>query len=379
MKKLIFTACFLAAATAFAVFIPLQKDGSIRFKTDARGFITENPMAVAVHPMEKGDRRPAGNGNPDVYIDPPNYNPPPQVYNNNPPPQYQPDPPVYNNNPPPPPPTYDGSYACLKEGFKKAGYKNISQGYINAVAASAKMATDGQRSGGFLGIFGGSVNPQTNFKKSLKIAIFDLAALGVCNKSTYPSNAGGDLLNHTPTEQEYYSAFQIPSGAIVKNHVSPWNPAGIDQINQVFGNYARRRNPQLYNCTRQRESQDTSRDICRALIQTCSAMVCGPGRSCGLGSLSDCNYQEEEHHNGGNNGNGNNGGTVGGNTNNGTNNNGGTVGGTSGNNNGGNNGNTNNGGNNNGGEHETPNGENSQSGYGADGSPGQGNGPPGSN
>ena len=192
------------------------------------------------------------------------------------------------------------------------------------------------------------------------------------------SNAGGDLLNHTASEAEYQAAFQIPSSALVKSYVSPWNPAGIDQINQVFSR-ARKTNAQLYNCTRQRESQDTSRDICRALIQTCSAMVCGPGRSCGIGSLSDCNYQEEEHHNGGNNGNGNNGGTVGGN-NNGNGNNGGNIGG---NNNGGNNGTNNNGGNgggtDNGGQHETPNGENSQSGYGADGSPGQGNGPPGSN
>jgi hypothetical protein len=341
MKKTLFIACFFAAASAFAIFIPLQKDGSVRWKSDANGYATVAGTDVAV-PVESGTRMPAGQNKPDPYIDLPedDYNPP----DDTPPPEDDYTPPPQHEDPPP---SYDGNYSCLKAGFAKAGYKKVSSVYINAVAAKADGFYKGQKSGGFL-FFGGKVDPEKNYKKSLKAAIFNLAALGPCNTKGLSPN--------------------IPNGAVIKNYSTPWNPDGIRHIRSSFTSRTMRTNAGMYRCVKTPQQQSTSRAICRAMIQTCNEMVCGKGvRNCGIASITDCDYKEEEHHSGGGDGGGSDHGGPSGPGPSGPSGPGpsgpsGPGPGTTG-------------------EHETGPGSNAESGHGSDGSnngAGQGDGPPGS-
>ncbi len=333
MKKILFTVSFLVAASAFAIFIPLQKDGSVRWTNNSQGYATVEGILPSV--PDSATRMPAGQQTPDAYVEPPTYTPPEE-------PAYTPPPqePVYT-----PPPQYSGDFSCLSKGFRDAGYRNVSQGYINMVAARAKMHHDGAKSG-FL--FWRKVDQEKNHKNALRTSIFTLAALGPCRG--YPE-VGGEFLQRTATPDEYRQTFRLSTEAIKKNHVTPWNPTGAAQISATFNHYARRQNGQIYNCTKVKEPQPASTALCKALI-----------RACGVGRISDCEYQEpRDNDNDRGNNNGNNGGD---------------------NNGGNNNGNNNNNSNNNGGQGETPNGEtNDGNGYGSDGSNnggGQGDGPPGS-
>jgi len=391
-KKMIFLACVLMTLSASAIFIPLQKDGSVRFGGSYNSTTSAKPAkssestakAEALKVIDKTwhidddedmpSRMPAGQDLPGV-----SYTPPPQE------PEYVevPATPEVTYTPPPtgyrgpacegPVPAQSGGlsrFYCIKRGFVNAGsqYANISNKYIAALATAAKVhwdhsgVTDGQKC-----------------RNAMRSTILSAVAFGYCSRESgyeFPPSGEKGITKGwlsssklSVSRNDYAAMFGVGRGSV-------GGAMDLGSYNGYIGNKTPRkmrndwrwmtRRSVIGSCPKEIVPSRERVRVCKIIARTCGVDSSGCGRG---------NFDNDPPRDGGNDGasNGNNNG----------NNHGGNDGGNQGNNGGNNGGNDggnqgNNGGNDDGGREQSRDTSNGENNSGADPGSNQGDGPPGS-
>lgn len=157
-----------------------------------------------------------------------------------------------------------GPYSCLKQGLARAGYPNVSNKYIAAIALAAKYNQDA-----FMNI------PEEGRQITMKTSIMTLASLGTCDSSQYEfsleeAGAADNYLSQPKFSEksDYESLFQTKIG---KMTFDQWSTPTIKRRDFNFWN----KGTPLQQCVVPAPQQ--TQVLCEEMSQACGVDTTGCG------------------------------------------------------------------------------------------------------
>jgi hypothetical protein len=285
IKNVIFVLSLLSCAVASSVFIPLQKDGSVRWGGSVKKTQTQQPESSEIIVVEGDLRSPAGTDGGNGYVPPPDTVPVPE-------PEYVPAPSsggkdeayvppsaptkdtVYN--PPASTPVYTSTYnslgifACISQGLKPpaeikyTGERNVGVYGINMPDKYiALFAVDALK------------QEQWSPDRAVRETIRAITSVGYCPRGTYDYRSGEEEIvsqwlntGAGVSGDQYTRIFGVKYGNAIPRKGYSWT--GTSSVQQRSTWRAANQGTPPYICSQGKYAfEKVRRSLCRSLYRTC--------------------------------------------------------------------------------------------------------------